>query len=304
MSKIQLRTDNNHYVCAEGGGGQGVVANRVAAGPWETFELVDLGNSKVALKASNGQYVCAEDGGGQSVVANRGAVGSWETFSLIDAGNGKVSLKTSNGHYLCAEDGGGQAFVANRGAVGSWETFKIINVSQSINTSQKKLTIKSVKCIRPSSGIDDTTRAVFGTIGGIAAGGVAIAGTTVTGGALLGAVSLAVISGSSGGVTLANTLGHCFSGSDDLYIKVNGGKVWPSDGDVDIDSQQQKDVNVSVNFTGKVTIELMDYDSASNDDSLGYMTIDTSNMTAPIEDRWIVQNAEEGSLYEIYCRVE
>jgi hypothetical protein len=298
MSKIQLRTDNNHYVCAEGGGGQAIVANRVAAGPWETFDLVDLGNSKVALKASNGQYVCAEDGGGKSVVANRGAAGPWETFNLIDAGNGKVSLKTSNGYYLCAEDGGGQTFVANRVTVGAWETFKVINVSQ------KKLTIKSVKCIRPSSGIDDTTRAIFGTVGGIAAGGVAIAGATVTGGALAGAVGLAIVSGASGGVTVANALDHVFAGSDDLYIKVNGGKVWPSDGDVDINSQQQKDVNISVNFMGKVTIELMDYDSASNDDSLGYMTIDTTNMTAPIEDRWIVQNAEEGSMYEVCCRVE
>ena len=39
MADIHLRANNGQYVCAEGGGGREVVANRSARGAWETFEL-------------------------------------------------------------------------------------------------------------------------------------------------------------------------------------------------------------------------------------------------------------------------
>ena len=80
---VALRAANGQYLCAEGGGGNGVVANRNAIGGWETFKLIDRGNSNVALQAANGQYLCAEGGGGNGVVANRNAIGGWETFKLI-----------------------------------------------------------------------------------------------------------------------------------------------------------------------------------------------------------------------------
>jgi len=80
---ISLRAYNGQYVCAEGGGGGEVVANRHEIGVWETFELIDLENNKVALRAHNGQYVCAEGGGGGEVVANRNRIGVWETFNYI-----------------------------------------------------------------------------------------------------------------------------------------------------------------------------------------------------------------------------
>ena len=83
MTGIHLRANNGQYVCAEGGGGREVVANRDARGPWETFtvERVRSGDN-IALRANNGQYVCAEGGGGREVVANRNARGPWETFEL------------------------------------------------------------------------------------------------------------------------------------------------------------------------------------------------------------------------------
>ncbi|VVB64452.1 Uncharacterised protein [uncultured archaeon] len=80
LVKLCLRAANQQFVCAEGGGGQALVANRNWAQAWETFDLIDLGNNKVALKAYNGQFVCAEGGGGQALVANRNAVLEWETF--------------------------------------------------------------------------------------------------------------------------------------------------------------------------------------------------------------------------------
>ncbi len=81
MSDIHLRANNGQYVCAEGGGGREVVANRDARGPWETFTVERIGNN-IALRTSNGWYVCAEGGGGGQVVADRRARGSWETFRL------------------------------------------------------------------------------------------------------------------------------------------------------------------------------------------------------------------------------
>ena len=120
---MALRAYNGQYVCAEGGGGQALVANRNWVQAWETFGLVDLGNNKVALQAYNGQYVCAEGGGGQVLVANRNWVQTWETFGLVDLGNNKVALQAYNGQYVCAEGGGGQALVANRNWVQAWETF-------------------------------------------------------------------------------------------------------------------------------------------------------------------------------------
>ncbi len=120
-----LRASNGQYVCAEGGGGQALIANRGSIGGWESFNLIYLDADRVALQAFNGMYVCAEGGGGQALVANRSAIGGWETFTLIDRGGGQVALRAHNGQYVCAEGGGGQALVANRDGIGPWETFSL-----------------------------------------------------------------------------------------------------------------------------------------------------------------------------------
>ncbi|MFZ3133235.1 fascin domain-containing protein [Methanothrix sp.] len=127
--RIALKALNGQYLCAEGGGGGEVLANRDAIAAWETFNLIDLGGEKVALQASNGQYLCAEGGGGRELVANRNAIAAWETFKLIDLGNNQVALQASNGQYLCAEGGGGLTVVANRNAISSWESFEKIDLS-------------------------------------------------------------------------------------------------------------------------------------------------------------------------------
>ena len=79
---VAIQADNGQYVCAEGGGGRELVANRSAIGPWETFALIDLGGGYVALQAHNGQYVAAEIGSNHNLNANRDAIGPWETFYL------------------------------------------------------------------------------------------------------------------------------------------------------------------------------------------------------------------------------
>lgn len=111
--QVALRAWDGKYVCAEGGGGRELVANRDVIGSWETFGLIDLGGGGFALQAKNGKYVCAEGGGGRELVANRDQIGPWETFrmedlhtfpadiavALINLGGGAISV-TFNMGYL------------------------------------------------------------------------------------------------------------------------------------------------------------------------------------------------------------
>jgi len=86
--KISLQYEGK-YVSAEQGGGIdtrdpaspiALIANRTDLGPWETFELQDLGEGAYALRTANGCYVTAENGGGSSVRTNESSAGVWETF--------------------------------------------------------------------------------------------------------------------------------------------------------------------------------------------------------------------------------
>jgi|GEM_PF-6255322 len=137
---ITLKTyDGIHFVCAENGGGQELVANRTEARGWETFGV--LGNfvfgGSISLRTyDRGHFVCAENGGGRELVANRTEAREWETFKIIGPNgktdgslvkNGdKISLLTyDGGHFVCAENGGGQELVANRTEAREWETFTI-----------------------------------------------------------------------------------------------------------------------------------------------------------------------------------
>jgi len=121
---VALRANNGQYLCAEGGGGREVVANRSSAAEWERFQVVPLGSNRVALRAWNGQYVCAEGGGGGQVVADRNQIGQWETFEVAALSSNRIALRTWNGLYVCAEGGGGRELVANRSEIKEWETFE------------------------------------------------------------------------------------------------------------------------------------------------------------------------------------
>jgi hypothetical protein len=100
IMKVALQADNGKYVCADLEAGGLLAADSDTIGPWETFELVDLGRGLVALVACNGLFVCAEGGGGREVIANRIAAGAWETFDRVDIGGGFVALRVCNGGYL------------------------------------------------------------------------------------------------------------------------------------------------------------------------------------------------------------
>lgn len=73
-----LQSVHGRYLCAELDGT--VVADRVDAGPWEAWRLVQVGTG-VAFVSHHGLYLCAEGGGGGAVVANREAAGAWEVWT-------------------------------------------------------------------------------------------------------------------------------------------------------------------------------------------------------------------------------
>lgn len=123
--RVALRSSTGHYLCAEGGGNGALVADRVTLGPWEVFELIDLGNNQAALRSINGLYVCAENGGGQNVSVNRLRRASWETFTMIPHGSG-FAFKTLSNHYLSDPSGGVSAVVASATQITDKEVFGIL----------------------------------------------------------------------------------------------------------------------------------------------------------------------------------
>jgi hypothetical protein len=74
---------NGKLVAAENAGAAPLIANRAAAGLWETFKLIRNANGTVSLLAAvNNMYVCAENAGAAALIANRSAIGLWEQFDL------------------------------------------------------------------------------------------------------------------------------------------------------------------------------------------------------------------------------
>ena len=127
--KIQLKTKNSYYVCAEAGGGRELVANRTVAAEWETFTLITTSSKledgvRVGLIAPNGQFVTAIGGGGtRLVVATKETQSNYETFALrkvaganqtqsgsIVSGDKVAFCCYSGKHYLAAANGGGSIF--------------------------------------------------------------------------------------------------------------------------------------------------------------------------------------------------
>lgn len=138
---IRFRADNGQYLCAEAGGGREVLANRLSAGPWETFAVEQIGppggalmsGQRIALRTENGSYLCAEGGGDGEVVANRTAVGPWETFTIAHAdlsygeilSGQAVILRADGGKLVRALGGGGRELAADGTTIENWEIFGV-----------------------------------------------------------------------------------------------------------------------------------------------------------------------------------
>jgi hypothetical protein len=119
---------NGRFVVAENAGNSPLIANRTTVGPWEEFQVLDVGNGYIALRSLiNGLYVCAENFGGSPLIANRTTVGTWEQFQAVDTGSGNFALiARANGKYVCADNAGSSSLIANRTGIGGWEQFRLV----------------------------------------------------------------------------------------------------------------------------------------------------------------------------------
>jgi len=136
VQSVTLRAlANNRFVCAEDGGRSPLIANREAAGTWETFGLIPQGGTTVAFVAQvNGAFVCAENGGTRALIANRWEAKAWECFDLVPLGGDHYALRSkANGKFVCAENAGSSSLIANRDAASIWETFVIRPVGASLD---------------------------------------------------------------------------------------------------------------------------------------------------------------------------
>lgn len=177
-------------------------------------------------------------------------------------------------------------------------------------SGEAELTIRNVKCIRPSAGIDAVTQAIFASIAAAAAVPAAIAAAPFTAGTSLVALAgvaaftgAAVTGAAVGGAAAIKGLDSVFSGTDSLYIKVNGGTIFPTDGSTyqDVTSQNTYDIGYVTPLNKDVAIELFEYDYGSGDDSMGGFTIFPTHQAGDFST--LVQHDGEGSLYIINYRV-
>lgn len=186
------------------------------------------------------------------------------------------------------------------------------------------LVIESIKCQKPAGGIDGASTAGFGALGAIVAGGATVvAGGAVvvgSGGTAIGTVPVtaaatakAAAGGAGTAVSAVKLLDGQFSGQDDLIVNVNGQKVLPTTGNFQkMEQNQVIKPNLKVSFDKTATISLIEYDSGSDNDDLGSITVHSNafDIVTPgkdyrVEDAIVLAPREEdGSVYYVTYHVE
>lgn len=140
-----------------------------------------------------------------------------------------------------------------------------------VRAEERVLIIESVTCVKPSEILG--SEVLVGALAGLAAAG--FVGMT----AGVGAITLTSVAAAAGGSATAKDvieqLALDFGGSpDDLYIMVDGEKVWPNDSSRSIKSQQTIRVDYETTFDDEAgtTVTLWEWDVLS-DDPLGTLLI-------------------------------
>ncbi|NEO56180.1 MAG: hypothetical protein F6K54_25745 [Okeania sp. SIO3B5] len=172
-------------------------------------------------------------------------------------------------------------------------TSALCAVPASANAATLKL--KSVKAELVSTGVDSSITSAVSSIVKLAAEyGLPVVAGTVSGpgGAFLGAAGGQLVSLAADKLNdIASSIGRKFP--DELYITVNGGKVWPSGKSEDIYNGQSKTLNIEKNFTTTAKVVLWERDSISSDDNLGEYVFKPNSETG----EYMLSNVDEGSVY-------
>lgn len=83
-NKWQLKSLINKFVCADGGGGGNIYANRDSASGWESFSVQWVSGTRVNLQSSSGKWLGVSADSDEAVLmATSASPNSWETFEVV-----------------------------------------------------------------------------------------------------------------------------------------------------------------------------------------------------------------------------
>lgn len=191
--------------------------------------------------------------------------------------------------------------------------------SQAQENPYDLLIIESIQCIKPAGGLDAAGSTGFAALGAaIAAAGTAALGAATivtTGGAATamvvpvgpGALVAAAGGGAGTAVTATKFLDGEFSGQDDLIVEVNGKQLLPilptSSKFQPMVAGQTLETNLKASFAGSARISLIEYDSGSDNDDLGSVTI-PGGTSYSSKAFILAPRKEDGSIYVVTYKVE
>lgn len=220
-------------------------------------------------------------------IVSAGAPSGWEKLETdLNKQAGGSDL------FLAFKRGGGTPIIALQLMTGKSEAihgYKVVN--RDLNESAggediflaylpktRTLTIKNIKCNSPSTGVGGLARTAItaSTTALFAAGAAGVAASigaaTGPGAVALGVGAAAV--GAGAGVVVGDALNSAVSDfgkdtSDDVYIKVNGKKVWPVGSKYEgMRKNDKRSVNVTVPLDRDIQVTIMEWDLIE-DDNLG-----------------------------------
>jgi len=190
----------------------------------------------------------------------------------------------------------------------AWDPGETLNQSFYLCSEiPKRLQLIELQCIQPAIGIWGGANDVAGAIATLGGAGVGVIGAgTAIAGVATGGIAIAVVGATLGvagaGTLLASFVDGLASGEDDLYIEVNGKKIWPGGKSQGVDKRELVRLNktLSNNWSSSDTIQLCEYDTISSDDEL----TDKLNID-PLKSMWdseftvIAGSNSEGSIYAL-----
>ncbi len=143
-----------------------------------------------------------------------------------------------------------------------------------------------------------------GAVAVVPAGVIAGAGVGAVVGGLAGTVG-GIATGAAGGWFVGTALGELIDTlgqliPDNLYIEVDGDKVWPSDSYDSISAGDVVKPNVRDSFRNSITIKLKEWD-VGPDDNLGELIL-TEQMMG-VAQMYLLTNPDEGDVYQVTLSV-